>query len=129
MLTTYYKQWAVVEYLLDQIYVRAIKNLVEHGADVNVKTINGETPLDYASRSGHNDCIKMLLGHNANINTRDRDGNNPFHKTVFHKDKKCMITLLEYGANINVKNNQGQTAFDIADQNTKEFIINYFKSI
>lgn len=41
--------------------------LVDHGAELNVKTINNETPLHFAARKGKNDCVQILLNSGAKV--------------------------------------------------------------
>ena len=40
---------------------------VDHGAELNVKTINNETPLHFAARKGKNDCVQILLNSGAKV--------------------------------------------------------------
>lgn len=53
-------------------HVDCLKELVAHGADVNVKYSNGMTPLMYASmrnhaqREGHDSIVKFLISMGAN---------------------------------------------------------------
>ena len=44
-----------------------MNNLVEHGAELNVKTVNNETPLHFAARKGKNDCVQILLNSGAKV--------------------------------------------------------------
>ena len=44
-----------------------VYNSVEHGAELNVKTINNETPLHFAARKGKNDCVQILLNSGAKV--------------------------------------------------------------
>ena len=44
-----------------------INSLVDHGAELNVKTVNNETPLHFAARKGKNDCVRILLNSGAKV--------------------------------------------------------------
>jgi ankyrin repeat protein len=39
--------------------------LLAHGADVNVKSYDGETPLHLAVKNGHEDAAALLRQHGA----------------------------------------------------------------
>ena len=42
---------------------RMVDVLIAHGADVNAKNKNGETPLDATKQGGHNEIVKLLQQH------------------------------------------------------------------
>jgi len=42
-----------------------IRLLLEHGANVHIKTHTGETPLSFASNKGHTSIVELLLGSGA----------------------------------------------------------------
>ena len=46
------------------------KMLVDRGADMEVKDINGNTALMYASLKGHLDIAKMLVDHGADMEVK-----------------------------------------------------------
>jgi len=43
-----------------------VKYLIEHGADINIKNKNDETPLSFAGKSINNYLINYLSLHGAN---------------------------------------------------------------
>ena len=53
-----------------------VKLLLE---DVNSKASDGQTPLHWASKSGHLETAQLLLEKGANINTADKAGLTPLH--------------------------------------------------
>jgi len=48
-----------------------VKYLVEHGANVNIKTYT--TPLKVACENGNERIIKYLLEHGADINDKEKE--------------------------------------------------------
>lgn len=42
-------------------FVDNVKLLLEAGADANATNSKGESPIDAAAKSGHNDLVMMLL--------------------------------------------------------------------
>lgn len=53
---------------------KVVKLFVEAGMDPNVKNVDGQTALMFASYSGHIDTVKLLLGNGAYINIVDKFG-------------------------------------------------------
>ncbi|CEL11809.1 hypothetical protein ASPCAL14905 [Aspergillus calidoustus] len=51
-----------------------ILKLLEHGADVEFKHIDGRSPLSLAARGGHMDTVRALVGRGANVLSLDMDG-------------------------------------------------------
>jgi len=51
-----------------------LRNLLEKGAEVNVKAFVGITPLHQAAMGGHIEGAKVLIEHGANLNARSSDG-------------------------------------------------------
>lgn len=45
--------------------IKKTKILIEAGADVNIKTFNGNTALDYAKRNNNNELIELLKSNGA----------------------------------------------------------------
>ncbi|HCR38575.1 MAG TPA: hypothetical protein DIV80_03745 [Synergistaceae bacterium] len=46
------------------------RTLIEAGADVNAKDIQGWTPLHEAAEAGRTDIVQLLLDHGADVNAR-----------------------------------------------------------
>ena len=49
--------------------VDTVKFLIDHGANVNVKTAQGYSALIYASRDGFLDTVKYLIEKEAEVNS------------------------------------------------------------
>jgi ankyrin repeat protein len=56
-----------------------VEYLVDHGADVNAKNENGETPLHYAASNGHLPIVQYLVQHGANMNIGTWKGETPLY--------------------------------------------------
>jgi ankyrin repeat protein len=92
--------------------------LLDHGANVNAITSNGETPLHLALSDDMIEIVQLLLDNGANINAklniRLAEGDTPFFRTIGCGDLKCFRLLLEYGRhcvqfNVNEKDDDGRT--------------------
>jgi len=91
-----------------------VKQLLEEGADVNVKDEKGRTALMFASWYGHKKVVKQLLEKGADVNAREyKDGETALMWAAAKGDKKVVKLLLESGADVNAKNKGGWTALMI----------------
>lgn len=95
----------------------AIERFIAEGHDANAKrqTVDGETPLHVASRTGQIAAIRLLVNRGAKINGRDGDGMTPLITAATEAQNGSVIDLLlELGANINAQAKSGMTALDYA---------------
>ncbi len=81
--------------------IKAVKKLVEVGADIESRNSNGSTALIYALWYGNREIMEYLLSKGANINATDRNMQTALHIAVaYKKDKEIVEMLLDNGANI-----------------------------
>ena len=87
-----------------------VRLLLEHNADPNIQSNNGNTSLILASLEGHTDIVRLLLEHNADPNIQNKFGKKAFEVTQnsnikvlienqvrFNRKKAFMIMLRENG--------------------------------
>jgi ankyrin repeat protein len=55
-------------------HLEIISLLLDHGANIETRNANGETPLIAASVAGHLDTVSLLLDRGAEVNARNNDG-------------------------------------------------------
>ena len=60
--------------------IAKIQEAIQAGADVNVKTKYGGTPLFAASQGGHTEIVRLLLAAEVDVNAADKtDGLTPLY--------------------------------------------------
>jgi len=92
-------------------FIYVVKLLVEHGADVNARTIpgketgafmrdvrtRGETPLHRAAAYAGVDVIEYLLANGADREARDAHGDSPISWASQHLRPGAVLSLLSFG--------------------------------
>lgn len=96
-------------------------DLLEAGADPNIKDNKGKTPLhDTALYDCRYEDVDCLLGLHANPNIQDREGKTPLHYYAAYctsKSREIMDLLVKNGADLSIKDNDGKTPLQIASDN------------
>jgi ankyrin repeat protein len=114
-------------------HTECVKTLLIRGAKVNEKSNLGWAPLHKASCYGHYDCITMLLRYGANSNEKNTDGWTPLYCITRYSNiiswnvvTKCIGAFLDHGANIHESDNYGHTPHNMAKNELRQFIDEYF---
>ena len=94
-----------------------LRLLLEHGADVNLQSNAGWTPLLRASFNAAPEVVRLLLEHGADINVLNNAGWTPLHRASFNAAPEVVRLLLEHGADINVPDEDGWTPLHWASSN------------
>jgi ankyrin repeat protein len=109
--------------------VAAMRLLLAHGANVELTTARGITPLMAAAGNGASkidtrgryrteeqaiEAVKLLLAAGANVNARDESGQTALHGAARWGWNDLVKTLVAANVDLNAKDAQGRTAADIA---------------
>lgn len=105
------------EYMNTSVIISSVKGLkdvtsllVSYGAELNIKSLFGVTPLLIACELGHFDVVKVLVEEGkADINIRDSEGFTGLHHSLLRRYDDIAYYLIKKGnADINIKDNKGR---------------------
>ncbi|MEZ0224806.1 MAG: ankyrin repeat domain-containing protein, partial [Alphaproteobacteria bacterium] len=108
---------------------KCIDLLLEYGADINDKIINGETALNNAVSNNNTAAALKLIDRGADVNNKGALGSPPLLTAAYWGQAAVCAALLRAGADMNAVDNQGRNALQIArwgrDSNTvnEEYLI------
>lgn len=120
---------ALLDAVADYDYA-AVRRLIDQGANLEERDMDGNTPLNRAARYGYMDIIRCLLEKGADVDTRNSLGNTPLITLVssYGESRDSIIRmLLEKGANPDIKNNAGKTALNIAAEKNRISVTNMLR--
>jgi ankyrin repeat protein len=97
--------------------LEAVRQLVLHGADVNLaEPRGGQTALMWAAAEGHDEVVAGLIEMGANVNAASNTGFTPLVFAAVKDDVKAIRMLLASGANPNVALASGAKPLIVAMQ-------------
>ena len=109
--------------MLEPICLTAPENiqvLLNAGACVMARTLDGFTPLHNAASEGTPENIRVLLNAGVDVMVRDKFDRTPLHNAARFNDKIGVIeVLLEAGADPKAITENGKTPWDFAKKNEK----------
>ena len=88
----------------------SVLNLIQAGADVNVRDKQGMTALMMASQDGNVELVVELIEAGANMDTKSYCGDTALIYATKEEKIYCVQKLIELGANVNIQGEYGRTA-------------------
>jgi FtsZ-binding cell division protein ZapB len=89
----------------------SVKRLLSiRNINVNVKNVNGSTPLHDAAWKGRVEIVRLLLQNGAEVNAKDNHGNTPLHCAASDGNVDILHLLVVNGADLEVQDDDGWRA-------------------
>ena len=129
-----YRGWTALHYICmkapnDSKATECISLLLSHGANTDMATPNGSTPLLIAANYGPCRLVRILLDNGADTEARTKIWDSPFsrskgqavaasgwtalHLATFRGEEQIVRALLDCGADVKALTHSGQTALDL----------------
>jgi ankyrin repeat protein len=85
-----------------------VRDVIDKGANVNWRGVNGFTPLIIAARHTDNvDLVKLLIEKGADVNADDNTGQTALMQAAWFGHADVVRVLAEKGADLNAKESKG----------------------
>lgn len=122
-----HKNWTALHVATVYNQYDCMNLLLDYGADMNMRTTLGHSPLNNALFGDDDRKLQILLAHGADINLKDYEGDTPFHKLFYgFPNRDRIILFLNKGGDYTIKNNKGETVYDLALRTKDQSIIELF---
>lgn len=99
-----------------------VAKLLDFGADVNGKNINGRSPLHLAARNGHVRVVEYLLEKGADVKITGDSGDTVLHFAAMSGSEEIVKICLKRGCNINARDHDGRCALHYAYKHFGNFV-------
>ncbi|HEY3852733.1 MAG TPA: quinoprotein dehydrogenase-associated putative ABC transporter substrate-binding protein [Steroidobacteraceae bacterium] len=96
-----------------------VRYLLRHGAQIDFRDGEGNTPLINATRFGYADVATYLIEHKADVKQADRTNWTPLMFAAWTDDPGLVTMLIHHGSGLEKKDADGLTPLAIASQNGK----------
>ena len=80
----------------------AVNLLLDHGADANIASADGNSPLHRAVSNGFFDIAKRLVEKGSDVNLQNKEGRTPLFLGVKNKHEQLIKLLIENEADVNI---------------------------
>ncbi len=94
-----------------------VKESLNRGANVNVVTTTGDSPLTLATGIGDIKTLKLVISHGADVNRVPKGGSAAVMVAAEHEKPEALQLLISEGAILNLVDSEGNTPLIVAAQN------------
>ena len=102
-----------------------ISILLEHGANTDIQSRAGNTPLHCCASQGFFSVSQLLIEHGANTDIQDRAVNASLHYSVRQGFLSVSQLLTDSGCNINLRDSREQTPLYLAAEKKHEQLVKH----
>lgn len=95
------------------------------GADLEVQTLNGNTPLHYAAKYGHVPIMQFLSLKETKLNVKNQIGWTPFHMAARFGQAAAVKELAALGGASEEADTLGLTPRDLAETNGHKDVVEF----
>ncbi|MGM9924489.1 MAG: M48 family metallopeptidase [Bacillus sp. (in: firmicutes)] len=108
--------------------VQVIKEEIGGGADVNARDSQESTALFYAVYNSAYEAAELLIEAGSDINAQDYYKDTPLMMAAHYGDEEMALILIKNGADLSIENEDGFTAYDYAEQEGNQEIMDLLKN-
>lgn len=105
--------------------IKQVSRLIEHGADVNVRSTYDYLALQEAIEKGDYDIVKLLIKHGAKVNASGHSERTALIGASSSYEINIVKLLIKHGAKVNEKDGDGYTALMLAVINERSNIARF----
>jgi len=109
--------------------LEVIKNLVERGANINIRNAKHETALHSAAISGSAEIIRILIDKGMSVDLTNEDDSTPLHFSAEYGNLEATKALVERGVALNDIDKYGVTPLLCAANKGKLEVFHYLTEI
>ena len=112
--------------------IHAVRNLVEVGADIEKRDVEGDTALIAAAAyplSGLEITKYLVEEKGADINAVNKDNKTALYRAAYNNKLEVVKFLVEKGADVNIKTFIGNSPLDIARTAGSLEVVEFLESI
>jgi ankyrin repeat protein len=109
--------WTSLHWASRMGHMQVFNELLKHGADIEAREIDGNTPLHLACQFGHLAVGNELLSRGADVDAKNCVGSTPLHLACTNEHLAVVKALLSSGANILAANKYEQLPIHYAVRN------------
>ncbi|UYV68524.1 hypothetical protein LAZ67_6000030, partial [Cordylochernes scorpioides] len=102
-LTTVSVRLLIAEHLADYNLEQFVKELLKSGADINKKSISGNSPLHLAASKGNQHLVQYLVEAGTDVNSLNEYRQSPLHYAIISRKLSTASYLIDAGADVNIE--------------------------
>lgn len=116
------RPWSPLQLAINRKDIDQVKILLDHGANVNAKTIIDFVPLSRAVIKADKNMCALLISRGADVNATNSSGDSPLFFAIRDDHEDICDLLISKGADVNIKDKHGYTPLKLSKMLKRENI-------